>query len=258
MMTAKSPWIGTSWKMNKTTAEARQFAEIVKASRIAERVAARLFLVPPFTAIERVAMTLAGEKIMIGAQNMHWADAGAWTGEISPLMIKDVGAAMVEIGHSERRRHFGESDETVAKKVEAAVKHGLVALVCIGDTRDEYQAGRTGEALSRQTRMALSQIDRSRASQVVIAYEPVWSIGEGGTPADPAFADRQHALIKDEALRLCGAALDVIYGGSVSRENCRALAAQPNIDGLFIGRAAWRAEGYIEIVRAVTEHLAKK
>ncbi|HLH50947.1 MAG TPA: triose-phosphate isomerase [Roseiarcus sp.] len=257
-MAARSPWIGTSWKMNKTRAEARQFAEAVKDSRIAESAAARLFLVPPFTAIESVATILAGEKIRIGAQNIHWADSGAWTGEISLAMIKDVGATLVEIGHSERRRHFGETDETVAKKVEAAVRHGLVALVCIGDTREEYEAGRTGEALARQTRAALSRIEKGRASQVVIAYEPVWSIGEGGTPANPAFADRQHALIKNEALRLCGAALDVIYGGSVSLGNCRALAAQPNIDGLFIGRAAWRAEGYIEIVRAVTEHLAEK
>lgn len=257
-MTAKSPWIGTSWKMNKTRAEARQFAEAVKASRIAESLAARLFLAPPFTAIETVAAILAGEAIEVGAQNMHWADSGAWTGEISPVMLKDVGATLVEIGHSERRRHFGETDETVAKKVDAAVKHGLVALICVGDTQEEHEAGRTGDALARQTRMALSRLDKSRASQVVIAYEPVWSIGEGGTPADPAFADRQHALIKDETLRLCGAALDVIYGGSVSLENCRALAAQPNIDGLFIGRAAWRAEGYIEIVRAVAEHLAEK
>ena len=256
-MTAQ-PWIGTSWKMNKTRAEARQFAEAVKASRIAENTDARLFLAPPFTAIETVAAILAGQRIMVGAQNMHWADSGAWTGEISPLMIKDVGARLVEIGHSERRRHFGETDETVAKKVEAAIRHGLVALVCIGDTRDEYEAGRIGEALIRQTRTALSRTDKNHAGQVVIAYEPVWSIGEGGTPADPAFADRQHALIKDEALRVCGVALDVIYGGSVSLENCRALAAQPHIDGLFIGRAAWRAEGYIEIVRASTERLAER
>src|SRR5579872_1149657 len=151
------PWIGTSWKMNKTRAEARQFAEAVKASRIAENTDARLFLAPPFTAIESVAAILAGQRIMVGAQNMHWADSGAWTGEISPLMIKDVGARLVEIGHSERRRHFGETDETVAKKVEAAIRHGLVALVCIGDTRDEYEAGRIGEALIRQTRTALSR-----------------------------------------------------------------------------------------------------
>ncbi len=256
-MSAKSPWIGTSWKMNKTRDEARRFATAIKNSGVAATKNARLFVVPPFTAIETVAAVLAGEDVKVGAQNMHWADCGAWTGEISPLMIKDVGASLVEIGHSERRAHFGETDETVAKKVEAAVRHGLTALVCIGDTREEYAAGRTGEALARQTRAALSRVQREHVSQIVIAYEPVWSIGEGGTPADPAFADRQHALIKEEALRLCGAAFDVIYGGSVNMDNCRKLAAQPNIDGLFIGRAAWREEGYIAIVRAVTEHLAR-
>ncbi len=256
-MAAKSPWIGTSWKMNKTRAEARRFAEAVKSSGVAATTNARLFVVPPFTAIETVAAILIGEKIKVGAQNMHWADSGAWTGEISPPMVKDVGASLVEIGHSERRTHFGETDETVAKKTEAAVRHGLTALVCVGDTGEECAAGRTGEVLARQTRAALSRVPPGRAGQVVIAYEPVWSIGEGGAPADPAFAGRQHALIKAEALRLCGAALDVIYGGSVNMDNCREFAVQPNIDGLFIGRAAWREADYIAIVRAVTERLAR-
>ena len=254
----KRPWIGTSWKMNKTRAEARRFAEALRSARLAERANARLFLIPPFTAIETVATTLVGEKITIGAQNMHWAESGAWTGEIAPLMIKDIGANLVEIGHSERRRHFGETDETVAKKAAAAVDHGLIALICIGDTQEEYEARRTAEALIRQTQAALSRIDTSRAGQVIIAYEPVWSIGEGGTPADPAFADRQHALIKEETRRICSTALDVIYGGSVSIANCRDLASQPNIDGLFIGRAAWSADGYIAIVEAVTTHLAER
>jgi L-erythrulose 1-phosphate isomerase len=255
-MPVKTPWIGTSWKMNKTRAEARLFAETLKISKAGETAPARLFVIPPFTAIETVAALLAGERIRIGAQNMHWADAGAWTGEISPPMIKDVGATMVEIGHSERRAHFGETDETVAKKVETAVRHGLIALVCIGDTREEYESGRTAEVLARQTQMALSRASTSGANQIVIAYEPVWSIGEGGTPADPVFADRQHALIKETA-HSAGHALDVVYGGSVSPANCRELAAQPNIDGLFIGRAAWRAEDYLGIVATVTAHLAK-
>jgi L-erythrulose 1-phosphate isomerase len=257
-MPMRTPWIGTSWKMNKTRADARVFAETLKNSRVGETAAARLFVIPPFTAIETVATLLAGEKIRVGAQNMHWADAGAWTGEISPPMVRDVGATMVEIGHSERRTHFGETDETVAKKVEAAVRHGLIALVCIGDTREEYEAGRTAEVLARQTRMALSRAPRSEIDRIVIAYEPVWSIGEGGTPADPGFADRQHALIKEETAHFAAAALEVVYGGSVSLVNCRELAAQPNIDGLFIGRAAWRAEGFLDIVDSVTRESSKK
>jgi triosephosphate isomerase len=254
-MPSKTPWIGTSWKMHKTRAEARAFAETLRQSKVAETAPARLFVIPPFTAIETVATLLAGEKIRIGAQNMHWAAAGPWTGEISPLMVKDVGATLVEIGHSERRTHFGETDETVAMKVEAALNHGLIALVCVGDTKEEFESGRTEEVLARQTRMALSRAPRSLIGQIVVAYEPVWSIGEGGTPADPAFADRQHARIKQETARFSGHALDVVYGGSVSLGNCRELAAQPNIDGLFIGRAAWRAEGYLDIVESVTKPL---
>ena len=253
-MTAKTPWIGASWKMNKTRAEARAYAEVLKDSGVADRVQARLFVIPPFTAIAEVASVLAGTQVKIGAQNMHWADAGPWTGEISPLMIKDAGASLVEIGHSERRTHFGETDESVAKKTEAAVNHGFIALVCVGDTREEYEAGRTEDILARQTRMAISRTPLHRLAQVVIAYEPVWSIGEGGIAADPAFADRQHMLIKDETSQIAGAPLDVIYGGSVSASNCRQLIGQPNIDGLFIGRAAWRAEDFIAIVDQVAAH----
>ena len=255
-MAANSPWIGTSWKMNKTRAQAREFAEILKTAKVMETADASLFVIPPFTAIETVATILAGSKVRIGAQNMHWSPAGAWTGEISAEMIKDVGATMVEIGHSERRAHFGETDETVAKKAEAAVNNDLIALICVGDTREEYEAGRTSEALAHQTRMALSRVPRERMSQVVIAYEPIWSIGEGGVPADPAFADRQHALIKTEALRFAADPLNVVYGGSVSIANCCELAAQKNIDGLFIGRAAWQAAGYIAIIQMVSDHLA--
>ena len=192
----KRPWIGTSWKMNKTRAEARDYARKLAASPLARTEDAQLFVIPPFTAIADVAEILAPTTVKVGAQNMHWAEAGAWTGEISAAMVKECGAALVEIGHSERRTHFGETDDTVAQKTRAALRHGLVALVCVGETGTEYEAGRTAEVLSDQVRKALSLVDRSAPSRVLIAYEPVWSIGEGGTPADPDFADRQHALIK--------------------------------------------------------------
>jgi triosephosphate isomerase len=242
--------------MNKTRTEAREFAEGLKNATVMETARASLFVIPPFTAIEAVATALAGCNVRIGAQNMHWSEAGAWTGEISAAMIKDVGATLVEIGHSERRAHFGETDETVAKKVEAAVNNDLIALICVGDTREEYEAGRTSETLARQTRAALSRAPRQRMNQIVIAYEPVWSIGAGGVPADPAFADQQHQLIKTETLRFVADPLDVVYGGSVSKVNCRELAAQKHIDGLFIGRAAWRAADYVAIVQMVTDHSA--
>jgi len=247
----KTPWIGTSWKMNKTRAEARDFALALAGSPVARTEKAQLFVIPPFTAIADVAHILSPTRVRVGAQNMHWADAGAWTGEISPAMIRDVGARIVEIGHSERRAHFGESDETVALKTAAALAHDLIALVCVGDTRREYEAGETSAVLARQVRAALSRIDPGRARQAVIAYEPVWSIGEGGIPADPDFANRQHEIIKNETLRAAAEPLDVIYGGSVNPGNCVALASREHIDGLFIGRSAWAAQGYIGIVESV-------
>ncbi len=246
----KNPWIGTSWKMNKTRAEARSYAETLKASSVAW-THARPFIIPPFTSIADVASILAGTAVRVGAQNMHWADAGAWTGEISPAMIGDVGATLIEIGHSERRTHFAESDETVALKIKAALTHGLLALVCVGDTRQEYEAGQTSAVLAKQVRSALSVAKAYDRGRIVFAYEPVWSIGEGGVPADPDFADRQHSFIKEESLRLFMKPVDVIYGGSVNLANCCELAAKKNIDGLFIGRSAWEARGFIGIVESV-------
>jgi triosephosphate isomerase len=247
----KTLWIGTSWKMNKTRGEARAFARRLVETPLATTSRVRPFVIPPFTAIADVAEILAGTQIRVGAQTMHWADHGAWTGEISAAMIKDAGATLVELGHSERRTHFGETDETVALKTAAAIAHQLTPLVCIGDTADEHRAGATGEVLARQVRAALSRVPRERAGDVLFAYEPVWSIGEGGTPAAPDFADRQHAAIKVLTERLVGHRLPVLYGGSVNPGNCQALAREPHIDGLFIGRAAWQADGYLGIVEAV-------
>ncbi len=255
-MNKKIPFIGTSWKMNKTRAEARAFADALRASPVAQSTDYRPFIIPPFPYIADVAERLAGTKVMVGAQNMHWANQGAWTGEISPLMIKECGATLVELGHSERRTHFGETDETVALKVAAALAHGLIPLVCIGDTRADYEAGRTAEVLSGQVRAALSKVEDTLKPRVLFAYEPVWSIGEGGVPADPDFANEQHEHIKSLTMELCGTVLPVLYGGSVNPGNCIALAKQPAIDGLFIGRSAWEAQGYIGIVQAVAEGLA--
>ncbi|WP_131113349.1 triose-phosphate isomerase [Lichenihabitans psoromatis] len=254
-MAAKRPWIGTSFKMNKIRAEARDFARALVASPLIETANARLFVIPPFTSIADVADLLARTPVTVGAQNMHWAEAGAWTGEVSAAMILDCGARLVEIGHSERRTFFGETDETVAKKTASAVRHGLLALVCIGETRDAYDAGQTAAVLERQVRAALSLVGPESRNAIVFAYEPVWSIGEGGIPADPDFADEQHRLIKALTTAIMGETLDVVYGGSVNPDNCRKLAGKPHIDGLFIGRSAWAASGYLGIVDAVTTSL---
>ena len=254
----KTPWIGTSWKMNKTRAEARVFAEALKACAFANTTQAQPFVIPPFPSVAEVADILSGTRVKVGAQNMHWADQGAWTGEVSPLMVKDCGASLVELGHSERRTHFGETDEAVAQKVAAAVRHGLIALVCIGDTRSEYEAGATADVLARQTRYALRDVGKQAPGKVLIAYEPVWSIGEGGIPADPDFANAQHARLKALTAEITGQPLPILYGGSVNPQNCCDLAAMSDIDGLFIGRSAWDPAGYIGIIDAVTKRLGEK
>ena len=251
----KVPWIGTSWKMNKTRAEARAFCTTLRDSAIASGTKARLFVIPPFTAISDAAGLLAETRVRVGAQTMHWAEDGPWTGEISAGMIKDCGATLVELGHNERREYFNETDEAVALKVATAVRHGLMALVCVGDTKAEFQANRTAEALHRQVSAALSKIDRNAPAAVVIAYEPVWSIGENGTPAEPEFVEEQHRLLKQLTADVIGQPLEIVYGGSVNPQNCVALARQPNIDGLFIGRSAWRAEGFIGIAESVVAAL---
>lgn len=250
------PWIGTSWKMNKTIAEADAFCDVLAASPLAQGAAARLFVIPPFTVLHRVADALRDTAVTVGAQNAHWEDAGAWTGEISPVQVKDCGGRLVEIGHSERRTHFGETDETVARRAAAAVRHRLVALVCVGDTREAFEAGETAAVLHAQVTAALSRIDWTAPAEVVIAYEPVWSIGEGGVPADPGFADEQQARIKALTETIAGRALPVLYGGSVNPGNCVELVRRPSIDGLFIGRSAWAAEGYLGIVGDVVAALA--
>ena len=254
-MTAKHPWIGTSWKMHKTRAEAGAFADALKRSPHALARDIQPFVVPSFPSIAPVADILKGTRVLVGAQNMHWEDEGAWTGEVSPVMIRDCGAALVEIGHSERRRHFNETDETVALKVEAALRHGLTALVCVGDTQSQYDAGATADVLAMQARYALSRVPQSAEGRVLIAYEPVWSIGEGGVPADPEFADAHHRRLKTVAAEVCGTELPVIYGGSVNLRNCANLAVQPHIDGLFIGRSAWDAADFLAIIDRVTAAL---
>jgi L-erythrulose 1-phosphate isomerase len=254
-MTRKVPWIGTSWKMNKLRADALAFADLVKASSVAQTTAVQPFVIPPYPYIADVSERLRGTRFRVGAQNMHWNDAGAWTGEISPLMVKDCGATLVEIGHSERRTFFNETDETVALKTQAALKHGLTALVCIGDTKAEYDAGETAAALERQVRGLLKYVVDRAEGNVIIAYEPVWSIGEGGIPATPEFANEQHIKIARLVKSITGGTLPILYGGSVNPGNCAVLVTQSHIDGLFIGRSAWDAKGYIGIVEAVTEAL---
>ena len=243
-------WIGTSWKMNKTLPEALAFADALSRALPDVDPAIQPFVIPPFTAARQVKAALAGTRAKVGAQNMHWEDEGAWTGEISPLMLKDCGLDMVELGHSERREHFGETNRTVGLKTAAALRHGLLPLVCVGETLAERDAGRADEVLREQVLSALQFLDSAALSQpVLLAYEPVWAIGVNGIPASADYAGRQQQLIGDAAASVLRSRPPVLYGGSVNRDNAARLIAEPGIDGLFVGRAAWQADGYIEIMR---------
>lgn len=242
-------WIGTSWKMNKTLTEARAFAEGLIAADAARDPRIQRFVIPPFTAVREVKAMLADTSVKVGAQNMHWADEGAWTGEVSPVMLKDCNLDIVELGHSERREHFGETDETVGLKTEAAVRHGLIPLICIGETLAEREAGRAREVLETQVRGALARLTGDqKGAQILLAYEPVWAIGVNGIPATSDYADARQAEIIDVARDVLGRRVPCLYGGSVNPQNCEELISCPHIDGLFIGRSAWKVEGYLDIL----------
>jgi L-erythrulose 1-phosphate isomerase len=216
-------------------------------------------VIPPFTAVREVKAMLDQTSVKVGAQNMHWADEGAWTGEVSPVMLRDCGLDLVELGHSERRAHFGETDETVGRKVEAAVRHGLVPLICIGETLAEKQAGRAQDVLVAQVRGALGRLTGpQRQALILLAYEPVWAIGVNGIPATADYADARQAEIIAVAGEMLGQRIPCLYGGSVNPDNCAELIACRHVDGLFIGRSAWDVQGYLNILAICADTLERK
>ncbi|PDT12241.1 triose-phosphate isomerase [Rhizobium sp. J15] len=249
MTEKKRLWIGTSWKMNKTLADAAQFAHGLWVADSTAHPRIQRFVIPPFTVVREVKTALAGTSVQVGAQNMHWAEEGAWTGEISPVMLRDCSVDIVELGHSERREHFGETDVTVGLKVEAAVRHGLIPLICIGETLPEREAGRAREILERQVCGALGRLTTLQKDKpILLAYEPVWAIGVNGIPATADYADARQAEIIACAEAMLGRRIPCLYGGSVNADNCEELISCPHVDGLFIGRSAWKIEGYLDIL----------
>jgi L-erythrulose 1-phosphate isomerase len=241
--------VGTSWKMNKTLAEAATFVDELLGFPIPSGIQA--FLLPPHTALASVRNRVpADSPILLGAQNAHWAPEGSWTGEISMRMAKDAGATLIEIGHSDRREHFGETDRIVGLKAAAAVAHGLVPLVCVGEPLAVRDAGGAEDFVRVQLQMALSELAPAEISQVIIAYEPIWAIGEQGIPASLDQVAPVMTLINDVVTSAAGGTVRaVLYGGSVNTLNATELLSDPNTHGLFIGRAAWEASGFIEILK---------
>jgi len=243
-------WVGTSFKMNKTLEEALAFANRLAETDRDRDTRIQRFVIPSFTAVREVQRVLAATSVKVGAQNMHWEDSGAWTGEVSAPMLKDCQLDIVELGHSERREHFGETDETVGLKVAAAVRHGLTPLICIGETLQERQAGQADDVLRRQVEKALELVaGEVGPAPILLAYEPVWAIGVNGIPATADYACERHGKIAEVATGVLGRAVPVLYGGSVSPQNCEELVSQAHFDGLFIGRSAWSVDGYLDILR---------
>ena len=248
-MTPSEFWIGTSWKMNKTLAGSEHFARSLAEADACRDSRIQRFVIPPFTSARQVATILSETSVKVGAQNMHWDEAGPWTGEISPSMLTDCRLDIVELGHSERRIHFNETNETVGLKTEAAVRHGLIPLICIGETLEEREAGRAGAVLRHQVQCAFAHLSgEQKQSPILLAYEPVWAIGDGGIPATSDYADARHQNIIEVAETILGRRIPCLYGGSVNSDNCEELIQCTHIDGLFIGRSAWNVDGYLDIL----------
>ena len=251
------PWIGTSWKMNKTRTEARQYTEALTRTLNATPVSAAVWLLPPFTALGAVCEAARGSSLRVGAQNMHWADDGPYTGEVSALMIKECGAQLVELGHFERRQAFGETDEVVNKKVCCALAHGLAPLICIGETAMQRDYSVAREVVAYQVKVALHGVDPARLPDITIAYEPGWAIGKDGTEAEPVAVNAMHRLIRDVISSKYGTTISeqvyIVYGGSVTQDNAMSFANQTEVDGLFVGRAALEVDSFAAIIKEFSQ-----
>lgn len=248
----RKPFVAGNWKMNKTGAEARALvAELIPELQIADSIDRALC--PPFPYLMPVSAMLAGTGIGLGAQNMYWEEAGAYTGEVSPAMVAEF-CQYVIIGHSERRAYFGETDETVNRKVKAAFAHNLIPIMCVGETLAENESGRTAEVVERQVREGLQGLETSLAGQLVIAYEPVWAIGTGRAAsaegANAVLADfirpTLHAMFGEQVAQ----AVRIQYGGSVTAKNAAEFFAMPDIDGALVGGASLKPADFVAIVRA--------
>ncbi|MBN2409799.1 MAG: triose-phosphate isomerase [Candidatus Aminicenantes bacterium] len=260
-MAKKPPFVAGNWKMHMTIPEAKDLATaVVRASM--ELPEAEIVLAPPFTALSEVFKIVEESAVQLAAQNLHGEDRGAFTGEVSAPLLKDAGCQYVIIGHSERRQFFGETDAGVNKKISAALKSGVIPIVCIGETPAERERGETMAVVSRQLEGGLEGIALEGFEPMIIAYEPVWAIGTGKT-ASPAQAEEVHAHIRQDLTRRYGNGpaeyAIILYGGSVKPANAFALLSEKNIDGFLVGGASLEAESFIEIVReAIKAYKEKK
>jgi triosephosphate isomerase len=243
--------IAANWKMYKNPSQTKDFfKDFLPAVSSHDRD--EIVVCPPYVDLHAAIESAKGSKVAVGAQNVYWKDEGAFTGEISPQMLVAVGCTHVIIGHSERRQYFGETDDTVNLKLKAALEHGLIPIVCVGEVLEEREANLTEGVLRRQCMRAFSSISAKKAAKLVVAYEPVWAIGTGKT-ATPEMASDAHVLIRGEAGKAFGedfgANLRILYGGSVKPENAKALMSQEEIDGALVGAASLDPKSFAAIVK---------
>ena len=256
----RRPMIAGNWKMYKDLTEAVELTNGIK--RGVYRIDnVEIVICPPFTNLGEVSEMVIESEIGLGAQNCHWEKEGAYTGEVSVGMLKSVGCRYVIIGHSERRKYFGETDETVNKKLKAVLAMGLVPIVCVGETLEEREAGRTIEVVKTQVVGGLKGLDEKALERLVIAYEPVWAIGTGKT-ATPEQAQEVHAMIRKLLAELYSgvfsSSVRVLYGGSVKPDNIEELMKAEDIDGGLIGGASLKADGFVDMIKTTSRVYAEK
>ncbi len=246
----RRPLIAGNWKMHKTVNEALAYVEAFK-PLVANETEREIMIAPPFISLDAVSHALKGSNIALGAQNCHWEEEGAFTGEISPKMLSELGVIYVILGHSERRHIFGETDEMIRRKIEAVLKHGLIPILCIGEKLEEREAGKTFDVIERQIREGLKDFSAEDLKNLVLAYEPVWAIGTGKT-ATPDQAQEAHAfcrkVLADMFSEEFSQTIRILYGGSVKPENIVGLMARPDIDGALVGGASLSPQVFAKIV----------
>ena len=257
----EKPFIAGNWKMHKTIPEAVEMVKALK-EESPQLTDAELVVIPPYTMLSEVKKVIEGSTVQLGAQNIFWEEKGAFTGEVSPPMLKDAGCQYVTIGHSERRQYFGETDETVNKKIKAALAHELTPIMCIGESLEEREKGNTMDKVETQINSGLEGLGKDEIRRIVIAYEPIWAIGTGVT-ATPSQAEEVHSFIREKLTEKYGNEIAsyaiILYGGSVKPANTYSILKENNINGALVGGASLEADSFIQITKeAIKAYKEKK